>query len=507
MFESIGQIPVEAAKKYGEKTALVLPDRSLTCNELDAISNRCANALVSLEVKSGDRVTLYSSNCWEWIVSYYGALKTGAVINPINVMLTPGEVEFVANDCGASVVIASYEKALSIQGVKEKSDVREVIAFGDETLPDGMLSFNHILDDSSDQFEIAEIDPHSLSTIGYTSGTTGHPKGACLSHHGILLNVAMTALMHQRSEKDTVVTALPCPHVYGNVVMSGAIQTGMTLVLHPLFEEKTILQSIQDNQATMFEGVPTMYMFLLNHPELDSYDLSSLRCCTVGGQTMPVPKMEEVEERFGCPLIELWGMTEIGGLGTTFASNGPIKHGSIGVVLPYAEARIADTEDASKTLPGGEIGELMIKGGIVMQGYYGNEQATKETIEPDGWLHTGDVASMDEDGCIFIVDRKKDMILTAGFNIYPAELERVIAGHPDVALVAVGSIPDEEKGELAKAYIVPKVNATPDADDIITFCREHLAAYKVPRAVQFVDDLPKTSTGKVMRRELHTLDA
>ena len=256
----------------------------------------------------------------------------------------------------------------------------------------------------------------------------------------------------------------------------------------------------------MFEGVPTMFMFLLNHPELDHYDLSSLRCCTVGGQTMPKPKMEEVEERFGCPLIELWGMTELGGLGSTFAANGPVKHGSIGVALPYTEAKIASTEDASKTLVAGEVGELMIKGGIVMQGYFGNEQATQDTIEPDGWMHTGDVASMDEDGCIFIVDRKKDMILTAGYNVYPAEIERVVAGHPDVALVAVGSIPDTEKGELAKAYIVPKVGASPSADNVITYCREHLAAYKVPRAVQFVDDLPKTSTGKVMRRELKTLD-
>ena len=199
-------------------------------------------------------------------------------------------------------------------------------------------------------------------------------------------------------------------------------------------------------------------------------------------------------------------MTEIGGLGTTFAANGPVKHGSIGVALPYTEARIADTEDPNKTLLTGDVGELMIRGGIVMQGYFGNEQATRDTIEPDGWMHTGDVASMDEDGCIFIVDRKKDMILTAGYNVYPAEIERVVAGHPDVALVAVGSIPDEEKGELAKAYIVPKVGASPSADNVIAYCREHLAAYKVPRAVQFVDDLPKTSTGKVMRRELKTLD-
>ena len=506
MINSIGQIPAEAAKRFGDRTALIVPNRELTFSELEALTNRCANALVNLAVQPGDRVTLYSGNCWEWVVSYYGALKVGAVINPINVMLTPGEVEFVANDCGASIVIASHEKALSIAGVKEKSGVRELIAFGDEAMPEGMLSFNEILAASDGAFTVADIDCNSLSTIGYTSGTTGHPKGACLSHRNILLNVAMTALMHQRSERDTVVTALPCPHVYGNVVMSGAIQNGMTVVLHPAFEEKTILQSIQDHSATMFEGVPTMYMFMLNQPELANYDLSSLRCCTVGGQTMPIPKMEEVEQRFGCPLIELWGMTELGGLGTTFASNGPVKHGSIGVALPYIEARIADTEDATRTLPSGEVGELMIKGGIVMQGYYGDEQATRDTIEPDGWLHTGDVASMDEDGCVFIVDRKKDMILTAGFNVYPAEIERVVAGHPHVPLVAVGSIPDEDKGELAKAYIVPKTGAAPDADDIVAYCREHLAAYKVPRAVQFVDDLPKTSTGKVMRRELKTLD-
>jgi len=507
MLHSIGEIPIESAKIYGDKIAIVTPDRSLTFNELDALSNQCANALIGLGIKPGDRVTLYSGNCWQWIVSYYGALKTGAVINPINVMLTPGEVEFVANDCGTSIVIASRDKAIALRGIKKNSNVREVIAFGGGELPKGILSFEDLLANQSANFSPGSIDPQSLSTIGYTSGTTGHPKGACLSHQTILLNVAMTALMHQRNDKDIVVTALPCPHVYGNVVMNGAIQNGMTLVLHPVFDEAVILQSIQGHKATMFEGVPTMYMFMLNHPELANYDLSSLRCCTVGGQTMPVPKMEAVEARFGCKLIELWGMTELGGLGTTFASNGPVKHGSIGIALPYTHARIADSEDATMTLPAGEIGELMIKGDIVMQGYFGNEKATRETIEPDGWLHTGDIASMDEDGCIFIVDRKKDMILTAGFNIYPAELERVIAGHPDVALVAVGSIPDEAKGELAKAYIVPKTGATPETEDIIKFCRGHLAAYKVPRAVQFVDDLPKTSTGKVMRRELRTLDA
>jgi long-chain acyl-CoA synthetase len=256
----------------------------------------------------------------------------------------------------------------------------------------------------------------------------------------------------------------------------------------------------------MFEGVPTMYMYMLASPELANYDLSSLTRCTVGGQTMPVSKTRDVETRFGCPLIELWGMTELAGIGTTFPTYGPHKLGSIGVAPPFIEARIADVADASKTMPRGEVGELMIRGPIVMQGYYGNENATRETVEPDGWLHTGDLASMDGDSAVFIVDRKKDMINTGGFKVFPAEIERVIAAHPSVALVAVGGLPDEFKGEIAKAYVVLKPGAQGDAEDILALCRRELSAYKVPRAVQFVADVPKTSTGKIMRRELRTLD-
>jgi long-chain acyl-CoA synthetase len=326
------------------------------------------------------------------------------------------------------------------------------------------------------------------------------------SHESVMLNAAMTAQMHVRTAADTVVTALPLPHVYGNAIMNGAMLCGMTLVAHAAFVEDEILDSIQRYRATMFEGVPTMYMYLLNHAKLDETDLSSLTRCTVGGQTMPVAKMVEVEERFGCPLIELWGMTELAGLGTTHPLYGRNRHGSIGIALPYTEMRIAAVDDAAATLPAGEVGELMARGPLVMQGYFGNDEATAETIEDDGWLHTGDLASMDDDGYIFIVDRKKDMILTAGYNVYPAELERVIAAHPSVALVAVGPRTDELKGEIAKAYIVLKDGADGDADDIISFCRGELAAYKVPREIQFVADLPKTSTGKVMRRELRTLD-
>jgi len=281
-----------------------------------------------------------------------------------------------------------------------------------------------------------------------------------LSHRNVLMNTALTAVMHRRTEDDTVVTALPCAHVYGNVVMNGGFLYGAKLALIRRFDEIAILEAIQEHRATMFEGVPTAYMMLLAHPELGKHDLSSLTRCTVGGQIMPVAKGQEVEKKFGCPLLDLWGMTELAGLGTTHAWYAENRLGSIGVALPYVSVRIADAADAGKTMAPGDVGELMVKGPIVMQGYFGNEAATKETIEPDGWLHTGDLAKMDAEGY-----------------------------------------------ELAKAYVVLKPGAAASEDEILSFCRKELAAYKVPRTVQFVPALPMTSTGKLMRRELAKLDA
>jgi long-chain acyl-CoA synthetase len=502
MLTSLAEILPRAAQRFGDKTALTVGGRNFSFRELDKLSSALAAGLVKMEIKPGDRVTLYAPNSWEWIVSYYGALKTGAVINPINVMLTPTEVAFVTKDCGAKALIGSPEKIAPVLGAGV-SDLTTIV-FGDEPIS-GAISFTELVAKPA-QFEPVSIDCEALSTIGYTSGTTGHPKGAMQSHRAVMLNSAMTAQMHLKSMLDTVVTALPCPHVYGNVVFNGAMLYGLHLVLHARFDAVEMLASVEAHRATMFEGVPTMYMYMLACQELTRFDLSSLTRCTVGGQTMPVAKMQEVEQRFGCPLIELWGMTELAGLGTTFPSNGPHTLGSIGVALPYVEARIADVTDPTITLSRGEVGELMIRGPIVMKGYYGNERATRETIEPDGWLHSGDLASMDQDGAIFIVDRKKDMINTGGFKVYPAEIERVIAMHPAVALVAVGSLSDEIKGEIAKAYVVLKPGSRVTADDILTLCREQLAAYKTPREIQFVADLPRTSTGKIMRRELRKLD-
>jgi long-chain acyl-CoA synthetase len=508
MHNSVGEFITRSARRQPDKVALVFENRSWTFAELDNASSTIALELERLGIVRGDRVSLYAHNCAEWIITYYAIAKIGAVVNPLNPMLTTDEAAYAMNDCGARAVIGSAEKIGALQPALRETRLEWRIAFGND-IPAGAISFDALLraqPPASGRYPVDDIGPDDLCAIGYTSGTTGHPKGAVLSHRAIVMNTAMTAVMHVRTAQDTVVSALPCTHVYGNIVMHTMLAYGGTLVLHRMFDAAQVLESVQRHRATLLEGVPTMYMYLLNFSRLGEYDLSSLTRATVGGQTMPEAKMRAVEAAFGCSLIELWGMTELGGLGTTQTLYGPKKHGSIGVPLPHLQARIA-AEDGVTVLATGEVGELQVRGPVTMQGYIGNPAATAETLLPDGWLRTGDLARMDEDGFIFIADRLKDLIITGGFNIYPAELERVLAEHPGVAMVAIGRIPNETKGELAKAYVVAKSGVTLDVADLDRYCRERLAAYKVPRIYQIVDDLPKTSTGKILRKDLYKLDA
>jgi long-chain acyl-CoA synthetase len=314
--------------------------------------------------------------------------------------------------------------------------------------------------------------------------------------------------MHGRDERDVVVTALPAPHVYGNVAINGTFLAGGTVVLMERFNAAEALALVDDHRATLIEGVPTMYAMMLAAPEIEGADLSSLRRSTVGGQTISTSVIREWERRtHGAPLLELWGMTEIAGLGTTHALHAPNVHGSIGVALPGVEVRVSSLEHRLQAAKTNEPGELCVRGPLNMLGYYGRPDWTAETIDADGWLHTGDVAYANADGYFFVVDRLKDMIITGGYNVYPAEIERVVSTHPAVAMVAVGRLADDLKGEVARAYVVLKPGTSSTESEILEHCRPHLAAYKLPRSVRFVPDLPKTSTGKIMRRELATLDA
>ena len=504
LHQSIDELLPGTAARLPDKPALIFGERSFTFRELERLTNQAANGLKALGVKKGDRVTLFAQNSPEWAIGYAGIAKAGGVINPVNAMLTAEELAYVVKDCGAKVLITTPDRAKPVLNLKSEGHLKEIVVIGAPLA--NTMAFDDLLKGRAETIEAPGNRADDLSTICYTSGTTGFPKGAMLSHRNVVLNTALTAAMNVRTEHDVQFTGLPLAHVYGTIVMNLSFMLGLTFVLLEKFDAQQALAAMQRHKVSIIDGVPTMYFYMLAHPDFDKYDLSSLRAAVVGGQSMPPAKSTEWFKRTGTELLELWGMTELAGPGIMQHSYCENRLGSVGIMMPFMQGRIADLSDPSKTLPVGEVGELMVKGPLNMLGYYGNDQATRETIEPDGWLHSGDLGKMDADGYFYIVDRKKDMILTAGYNIYPAEIERVIAGHPAVAMVGVGAKADPAKGEIAKAYIVLKTGASSDADEIIGYCRKHLAAYKVPRDVQFVPALPTTSSGKIMRRELKTLD-
>jgi len=505
MISTLGETLSYSARRYGNKAAVFSEGRSLSFSELDAGANAFANGLISAGLQAGDTVTLWGPNSLQWVIAYYAIAKAGAVVNPVNIMLTPEEVRFILKDSRARLVVASHDKAGALMDMKGDTELGHVVIWGDQ-VPVGTTPFDRWLQGGKPDFTSSRRTPKDTCAICYTSGTTGFPKGAVQSHRSVIATAMGTALMHSRTCGDVVVSPLPLPHVYGSCVLNAGVLSGATLVLLPRFSEEGVLEAIQSHRATMFDCVPTAYYYLLAHPKFASYDLSSLTRCTVGGQVLPVAKSEEWSERAGVSVLELWGMTELAGAATFNPYWGDNKPGTIGLPMPGMSCRIVAVDDAEKELPSGERGELMIKGPLVMDGYANNPKATQEAIRADGWMHTGDIATADEDGYYTIVDRKKDMILTAGYNVYPAELERVLCMHDAVALAAVCGVPDEAKGELAKAYVMLKPGGSASGMELVEHCRRHLAAYKLPRAVQFVASVPITGSGKIMRRLLKDVD-
>lgn len=501
----IGDLPRVAAQRHGDKLALVTNDRELTFAALDRLVDDLAAGMMSIGVRRGDRVVLHLSNGWRWVVAYYAIARCGAIIVPANVMLTSEEIGYIVADSGASVLITASQRVATMRSLAEIRALSCVL--GDEAVA-GEQSIDSLLAESSPGAgTVSEPSIHveDVAVIGYTSGTTGRPKGAVLTHRALTLNAQLTATMHGRSAQDRIFTALPCAHIYGMLILNSAVLAGATLILHEKFEADAALAAIGRYAATVVDAVPTMYYYVLSSPSFTPEVVKSLRLCTVGGQGMPLPKMQEVERRLGCPLIEGWGMTELAGMATSHPVYAPGPLGSIGIAFPHVECRIAPLDDPKGSAPPGERGELMVRGPIVMNGYWRRPDATREVLDEEGWLATGDIAYRDADGYLFVVDRKKELIITAGYNIYPSEIERVIATHPSVAMVAVGAVPHPEKGEIAAAFVVLREGASCGEGELLQLCRAHLAAYKVPRVVRFVRELPRTSSGKIRRRALADL--
>ena len=495
MLPSIGHLTVAAAERWGDRLSIA-GDRPLSFGDVEALTARFAGGLAAQGIGEGDRVVLHLSNSWRWIVAYHALARLGAVVVPANILLSADEVGFLLENSGAKAAILEPDRARVAHG-------RALAIVADGAANIGDIRFDDLM--TAAPRAPIDLSPDALFTIGYTSGTTGKPKGAMLSHGNVRASVEHSATIHVRHAGDRVLSALPLPHVYGNVVMNACFLTGAALHAPARFDAAAALRTIEAERITLFEGVPTMYYQLLGCPALADADLSSLTRCTVGGQSMPTNKLEAVAIRFGCPVLELWGMTEVAGPATSHSPYWSPRYGSIGLPFPGTEVRIADLADPQEKLGHG-IGELMIRGPLVTAGYW-NDPAATDAAFVNGWFATGDVAYRDQDGFLYIVDRKKEMILTAGYNVYPAELERVIAAYPGVAMVAVSGCDDELKGEIARAFVVRQTGAEVGEADLIAHCRSALAAYKVPRAVFFVDDLPRTGTGKIMRRALNALVA
>ncbi len=496
----------QSTRRDPGKVAVTLDDYKLRYAELNGAANKLANALVKLGVQRGDKVAIMLPNTPHFPISYYGILKAGATVVPLNVLFKQNEVQYHLEDSDAKALIVwegfAGEAAPGFQRAQTCHNLIVVQAPGSTNpLPDGALSFNQLMADNAPTFDTVQTQPSDTAVILYTSGTTGRPKGAELSHFNMFFNamVGVEKLLYVKPD-EVGLAVLPLFHSFGQTcVMNALIYTGGTITMLPRFEPIKAMEIIQRDKVTYFAGVPTMYFYLLNHPEAGNYDLSSLRLCVSGGSAMPVEVMLNFNKKHNVQIMEGYGLSETSPVASFNHLDRPAKPGSIGTPIWGVEMAAVDAE--GRPVAAGEMGEIVIRGHNVMKGYYKRPEATAEAIR-SGWFHTGDLAKIDEEGYFFIVDRVKDMIIRGGFNVYPREIEEILYAHPAVAEAAVIGVPDPALGEEIKAVVALKPGQSAGDQELIDYCKERLAAYKYPRSVEFRDTLPKTATGKILKREL-----
>ncbi|KEO85084.1 long-chain-fatty-acid--CoA ligase [Tumebacillus flagellatus] len=492
----------QSAEKFPAVTAIQFQGIEMTYAQLDAAVDAFAAGLHNLGLRKGSKVAILLGNCPQFVIAYYAIARIGAVSVPINPLYTPGELQFILSDAGVEGVVAVAPMGPMFQMMRATlPTLQQVILVGGAH--EGAVEFSQVTGNPVDlpAVDVAESD---LAVVLYTSGTTGQPKGAMLSHRNLVSNAYQSGTFLGISQSDRVVTVLPMFHVFCmTVALNAPISRGSTLIVFPKFSPTEMAKSVADLQATMFAGVPTMFNFLVQHPEVKPEDLKSLRIAISGGSAMPVAVMEAFERKFGVQVNEGYGLSEASPVVCFNPIDGERKPGTIGLPIIEVDVRLMGEDGVERGV--GEVGELICRGPNVMLGYLNRPEETAVTIR-DGWLYTGDLATVDEDGYYTIVDRKKDMIINGGFNVYPREVEELLFKHPNVAEAAVVGVPDPEYGEQVRAIVALKEKDATTADELIAFCKEHLAKYKVPHDVILVDELPKNTTGKILRRELKNLD-
>jgi long-chain acyl-CoA synthetase len=520
----------EAARRFPSQVATLFLGARLTYHQLQAQVDCLAGQLHKMGVGKGDRVAIMLPNCPQTIIAYYATLALGAVAVLTNPLYVERELEHQWGETGAETVFALDLLWPRVEALRRKLPLKRVIVTGVQdylpfpknlvfpfkarregnwvNVPFGadVFPFKQLVQGPAPDKPPVELLPDDLACLQYTGGTTGLPKGAMLTHRNLVASVTQIRaflLQGHRDAEDRAVAVLPFFHVYGmNGVMNLGVHLAATLIVLPRLDISMLIDAIRGCHPTFFLGVPALYVAINSYPGIDRVDLTSIKACFSGGAPLPVDVIESFEARTGARIAEAYGMTEAASVTHVNPRRGVRKYGSVGIPIVGTGAKIVDVETGRRELPSGEAGELLVKGPQVMAGYWNHPEETAQVLT-DGWLHTGDIATMDEDGYFYIVDRKKDLILTAGFNVYPREVEEVLYQHPKVLEAAVIGLPDKVRGEKVSAYVVLKPGETATAAEIRAFCRERLAHYKEPRAVTFRDNLPKSMAGKILRRVLH----
>jgi long-chain acyl-CoA synthetase len=489
---NLAELLTDTATRSPERTAVKLDERELSYGELDQASARVAGLLRAKGVQPGDRVGAMLPNVPYFAVVYYGILRAGGVVVPMNVLLKEREVAYYLADSGARLMFAWHDFADAAH------------AGSDQAHADCLLvepgDFEAQLGRSERVRELVERDGRDTAVILYTSGTTGTPKGAELTHDNLGRNAEIAAGLFGIDGDAVTLGALPLFHSFGQTCgLNATIRVGGCLTLIPRFDPGRALEIVQRDGVTVFEGVPTMYAALLAHPSRHAFDTSTLRVCVSGGAAMPVEVMRNFERAFGCKVLEGYGLSETSPVASFNHPDRERKPGSIGTPVDGVEMKLVGDDGAE--VVAGEVGEIAIRGHNVMKGYWERPEATSGAIR-GGWFHTGDLARLDDDGYFFIVDRKKDMVIRGGYNVYPREVEEVLYEHPAVREAAVIGVPHPQLGEEVAAAVVLAPGASVEEAEIVGFVKAQVAAYKYPRLVWFVDELPKGATGKILKREI-----